>query len=203
MIIKYHQIEKFPGCARDSGETRVFCPDEVFPRGKNPKLFTAHLFVLSTDNEIIRIICEKKIGILRKVPFFLKKRFDIMDAKFCQFDYFYKSDVLHRKYQYCQIKNVLLSSELFFLSGNSHADFKFSRLRISSRVQKQSNPIFCFFGKTESADHPIIKFFSVIPAKAGIHCLRIRKTSRKQIPAFTGMTFRRNDRLFVRPGSKT
>ncbi|QTA93173.1 Uncharacterized protein dnm_092700 [Desulfonema magnum] len=31
-------------------------------------------------------------------------------------------------------------------------------------------------------------FFSVIPAKAGIHCLRIRKICEKRIPAFAGMT---------------
>ncbi|QTA87755.1 Uncharacterized protein dnm_037920 [Desulfonema magnum] len=43
----------------------------------------------------------------------------------------------------------------------------------------------------------MFKFFSVIPAKAGIHSFRNRDVSRKQIPAFTGMT-----RFFVRTGSK-
>ncbi|QTA90237.1 Uncharacterized protein dnm_062990 [Desulfonema magnum] len=34
----------------------------------------------------------------------------------------------------------------------------------------------------------MIKFFSVIPAKAGIHRFRIRKICKNQIPAFAGMT---------------
>ncbi|QTA85627.1 Uncharacterized protein dnm_016380 [Desulfonema magnum] len=34
----------------------------------------------------------------------------------------------------------------------------------------------------------MIKFFSVIPVKAGIQCLRLRKIWKKQIPAFAGMT---------------
>ncbi|QTA90305.1 Uncharacterized protein dnm_063660 [Desulfonema magnum] len=34
----------------------------------------------------------------------------------------------------------------------------------------------------------MIKFFSVIPAKSGILCLRICNICGKQIPAFAGMT---------------
>ncbi|QTA93956.1 Uncharacterized protein dnm_100660 [Desulfonema magnum] len=45
----------------------------------------------------------------------------------------------------------------------------------------------------------MIKFFSVIPAKAGIHCSRLRNIGKKRIPAFADFgvnSVERNDRLF-------
>ncbi|QTA86437.1 Uncharacterized protein dnm_024610 [Desulfonema magnum] len=33
---QYQQIEKFPGCVRNSGKTQLFFPDEVSPRPEKP-----------------------------------------------------------------------------------------------------------------------------------------------------------------------
>ncbi|QTA92935.1 Uncharacterized protein dnm_090280 [Desulfonema magnum] len=44
----------------------------------------------------------------------------------------------------------------------------------------------------------MFKFFSVIPAKAGIRCFRKRGLCPKRIPAFAGMTG-----FLVEPGQKT